>query len=239
MVSSEDRSLITTFVTLITILSIFSILVNFMPNEFVYTGKEYAEIGYAETWSPSGLWYGNITSSDNGTIHRTDYAINLHLTDYDIDLKVIWYAVPDILSIQRYWYTFYGLVYNYDWLRLEDDSIYITKEYALENLYEGNENVSMFTMHDSVYSAYYVQITFNTTKHESFDDAWDSGELEIWIGVGYEDVIAYHSTWALVTQILLFQAPEIHPVINAIIAVPIWACVAIMVFLLLRRALPF
>ncbi len=91
-------------------------------------------------------------------------------------------------------------------------------------------------------------VGWNTTEYgqdeAGLKDAWDDGELKILWAIDMDQLgsTTGMTAWNIVSMLLLFQLPNVHPVINIIIATPIWALIAVLVFqfiIAVIKALPF
>lgn len=224
-----------TFIVCVVFLGWFAILTNDIPSIFYYGGSRQAYI-VPEEWGAEALFYGNITTEDNGTLiyDSGGAASELELSlDYP-DCNIAWFWDPgtgvNACHVIRYWY-FWGILI--DSVDIEPMPLY--RSYVTSKL---DGNVSRFTMSDIAYQ-YYVSISFNESKWSSFDDAWNNGELLVWMGMGYSDTPSTISSWNIIAQLMFFQIPDIHPTVNALIAVSIWAPIGYLVYRLILMAIPF
>jgi len=80
---------------------------------------------------------------------------------------------------------------------------------------------------------------FNDTKYSSPTEAWDNYELDILIGMKFDQVNTSINAWSLISMLLFFQLPEVHWIINALIAIPIWITVAYLIYVLIIKIIPF
>ena len=59
------------------------------------------------------------------------------------------------------------------------------------------------------------------------------------MGMGYSQNPSTVSAWNILAQLLFFQMPDVHPAVNALIAIPLWAAIGILVYRLVLMAIPF
>lgn len=87
--------------------------------------------------------------------------------------------------------------------------------------------------------AFRVQVYFgyNTTLYSSIVDAWDNYELQVLIGIDFDQTRTGYNAWELISMLLFFQLPDIHWTINALIAIPLWISIGYISFILILRAL--
>jgi len=227
------------FLFCVTLLGTFALCVNTMPKDF-FSPEEREEIEYLTQWKAGELFFSNITDYDNQTITRTLLGDNpdFYIADFDCHIGCVWRnANPEWIILNHWWYQWW--IFK-DTHYLKPD---LTRTYILDHVQEDNENISSFSLSCDCYT-YALMVTYNESKFSSLSDAFDGiggggvGELYLYIGLGYEERPATISAWTLIAQLMLFQMPDVHPLINAFIAIPLWACVAIVAFILITRAIP-
>ena len=79
---------------------------------------------------------------------------------------------------------------------------------------------------------------WNTTAWPDIADAWDNDELYLLHGIGIESS-ATNDIGALIISLLLLQLPEVPPLINLFLAVPIWACIIYVLWFIIKEMIPF
>jgi len=86
---------------------------------------------------------------------------------------------------------------------------------------------------------FFVRIYFgyDETLYSSPENAWNYHGLNMLIGIDFDQVSTGYNAWSLIAMLLFFQLPEIHWVINALIAVPIWLCVGYLSFIFILRSI--
>jgi hypothetical protein len=80
---------------------------------------------------------------------------------------------------------------------------------------------------------------YNTTSYDNCTQAYENDALGIWLGINFDQVNTQYNAWNLISMILFFQMPDVHPLINVIIAIPIWVTIAYLVFTLITKLIPF
>lgn len=84
-----------------------------------------------------------------------------------------------------------------------------------------------------------VLFGYNETLYSSHTHAFDNEALMIWMGIDFDQRGTSLSAWNLVTMLLTFQMPDIHWSINMMLAIPFWACIAYLVYVLIIKMIPF
>ena len=105
---------------------------------------------------------------------------------------------------------------------------------------EANRNVdndtSTFTIKCNHFNARAIY-NYNGTKWSNFTEAWDHNELYVFHGINFDQVSTGYSAFDLIARLLFFQMPEMNPILNAIIAIPVWVCISYVVVILIYRTI--
>lgn len=233
---ASRSSTATIFVFLVTFLGIFAILVNAIPTDF-FTPSALEEIKTRTEWFPDvNIGYLNYTDSCNLT--KGGYE---ELKVGDIEVTIQWdhvLSLPDIWFEHRAWVVFW-------WVGHWFDGMPITLTDLIDHQTEDFANRSYFILTCSCPKTYNVYFVYNSTTYSSWSEAYTGGELEVYVGMGWNDAIERQNAWSLIWSILLFQAPEVFgtgaaaTTMNAIIAVPLWAAFAIIGAIMILWFIPF
>jgi len=84
-----------------------------------------------------------------------------------------------------------------------------------------------------------VYVGFNTTRYSKPSEALNNGELSLLFCINFDKINTTFNAWNLIGDILFFQAPDVHPAINMLIAIPIWIAIIWLVYILILKAIPF
>lgn len=176
----------------------------------------------------------------NGTLEK-GYPGYVDLQEGDLKIRVTWNALNQFWS--RYITGgFLGFVWG-PWLYMphKNPPSYIhgwndVKLYLHENL-----NSSKFTWRTKKNDRAFLTIItiHNTTRDASLEEAWNNGEIEIYIGATIDDLQTAISAWNVIGALLTFQTPQVHPVINFLIAIPIYACIIYLIITIVAMFVPF
>lgn len=99
--------------------------------------------------------------------------------------------------------------------------------------YDGDTNSSVLYL-STAHKHYTFEFSHNAT-YTDLSDAWDSGVMDVWVGEGADISPNSRGVWALVTSIIFFQNPDIHPVVNFLFAIPFYAMFVTIVFYVFAR----
>lgn len=102
---------------------------------------------------------------------------------------------------------------------------------------QDNETVKYRLVSERFGFQYIAHYGFNSTTYGNFTEAWNFHGLHFFLAVNFDQVNTSYNAFQLVGMLLFFQLPNVHWVLNAIIAIPIWVCIAYLVFILFLRAI--
>ena len=248
-----------TFFVVVIFISTFGILLGFTPTEFLtesYDGEYYIQSYPSDTWvgREIGSWDETFLGVDNATIRFDKLALlNIsNIIDDDIEISVHWgYTLDDNPLIFYHRYPIVkifgmGLLWDSDVLYDHQSKEFLMTQTLVESYLDAGTfepQVSRFEM-DCEHFSYYVSVAYNSTKFDSLTEAYAGTvtydpELWIFIGMGFESEWASLPTWMMIAQLLTFQAPNVHPIINGLIAIPLWIAVLYLAYHLLLRMFPF
>jgi len=86
---------------------------------------------------------------------------------------------------------------------------------------------------------FHFLLYYQTENYTKFSEAFNNNDFWMVLGITFDQVASTLSSWDLVSAILFFQAPQIHPLLNFIIALPIWISIAFLIYEFIRRLIPF
>lgn len=84
-----------------------------------------------------------------------------------------------------------------------------------------------------------VYFAFNTTLYSTPEDAWNYNNLQVMGGIGIDQINTTQNAWGLISLLLWFDSPDLHPLINFMVHLPIWTSMAYLVYRLILMAIPF
>jgi len=244
----SDDSIIGSFVFIVTFMGIFIILVSTMPAQFYSSAPTYQQYAYPDFFSQEDIEHFRHIASINVTKSTFPYVcyyidFNDETPPADFKFQIHWRAEAQYNKIQiahvhyEFW-VFIGAHPLNILIKQDEGQRYISKSLALEYWDEESNATSLhpvFCDHITVK----VWLTDPNSTRNDIAEAWDEGTVQLTIGFGFSDYETTISGWDVVGRLLIFQAPDIHPVVNAIIALPMWACIAILIYILILKAIPF
>jgi hypothetical protein len=237
-----------TLVTVITFLSMFFILVASMPPGIISTPQQGKVINVPEYFEAIDLSYFAVTKNFTVGPNLWNYAFqvggwNVKATYYDIfDSIVMW--TYDSFGIFEYniedfkWYDSQGVkvsdrINTLGALGGWREAISLT---TICNAF--TNNTSAFTIQNSKTQCK-IYFGYDSTKYKSPREAFQDGNLGVLVGMGIDNTNTRINAWNFIGMLLFFQAPDVHPLLNAIIAIPIWIMIAWLIYILILKAIPF
>jgi len=240
---SELRGL----VTIVTFLGITFLLISLIPPQF-YTATSGREISIPEIFDAIDIYQFAETkvlqtNETGGTVWIVDnsyYRVDIDIGNHDVDLyyKRPNYSSKNVWILHRYteWIIF-PVIHRLDWINSQGESRGDNLALASLNL-DAVDGVAKYQARCWHFTLF-TQIGYNTTTYSSVEMAWNAGNLYFFFGINFNDVGTAFNVWNLIGMLLFFQLPDTHPIINAIIAIPIWVSVAYLIYVLIIKIIPF
>lgn len=235
-----------TFLLLISFLGFFAILIGTIPSGFMVTTEEYREQTvpdyfeaidlqfFAETWS----YTLNATGGTEGGAGWYFIDIDIGNRDFDMWYKKANQTPLQLYFVHRYTWIIFPVSHKMQWLNYQG----ATRGTELEGT-ELDSDVS-----NPSYTAkcdhFHVKVFFayNDTLYSVPTEAWNNNNLHMLVGIDFDQQETGMNAWNLIGMILFFQMPNVHPILNMLIAIPVWVCIAWLTFafiIAVVKSLPF
>jgi len=231
---SEIRGLVVIF----SFIAVFVIIIGLIPSQFLiadYEGRtidvpDYFEaidlLFYIDTW--------NQTLDDSGSLQGGYYIYTFVFGGHNLRLLD---RVNPQLWMQHYWYwLFFPTGHHYmKWLNTKGVSrgTDLTPSELDSDYTEGNIRYRVKCSHFQM-DAFFG---FNETTYSSPSDAWDNNELALLLAIEFDEATTSINAWSLISMLLFFQLPDVHWIINALIAIPLWIAIAYLAFIMILRTI--
>lgn len=239
---SELRGL----VTIVSFLGLLVLLMSYIPQAMYTMGDEHSV-------DVPDQWQGIDIQSFVDTWNSTSLANNL--TDFDIGGRNLrWDSVEAsdyMILYHRYGFLLLfieaGDWYNRAGVKVSQETSLIPPlirpEHIngddLDNDYSTYEDIRFTIRFDS---EAIFQVTalfdFNETTYNNPSDAWNNNELNVLIGIGFDDVNTSYNIWDLISMLLFFRMPNVSPILMGIIAIPIWVAIIYLAYVLAIKVIP-
>jgi hypothetical protein len=242
-----DEDLGGKLVFIVALLGGFILLVSVMPAEFYSIAPDYDEYYIPDSYGQFNLENLHFDYFENDTL--------LYFDSVDIDFNpeinyrfdVNWWSYTlgiDFWHWDRDWpvKTAHKMtIYN------EPNDVQNIGKSDLEDNWDSINNQSVISpiwCNDISITALFAD---SDTNRNNITQAWDDGSLEVGIGFGYENAsLVAMSGWDLVGRLLTFQSPDLgmgnasaNTLMNGMIALPLWAMIAYLIYRLILLAIPF
>jgi len=87
------------------------------------------------------------------------------------------------------------------------------------------------------HTTYHIGLSYNSTLYSSYSDAWDNGDVIIFFGVEFDQVNTSYNAFNVISMLLFFQLPEIDVYTNALMAIPLWAGIIYIAYIIVLRTI--
>lgn len=233
-------------ITVIAFFSCFVILVGAIPPEFLYASPDYRQVEPPEYFEAIDITAYAQTYND--TVPPPDPvppydSVDWSLGGYDWSLICV-DSSPDFIQIgkREYWWIFQIGVTWFHFRNSEgiDRGEQLTSA-ELDSDYDEESETTKYSCSSPIWQnvQFDLYFGFNTTTYEAPSEALSGNELYFLQGMGIEAISTTINAWNLIGMLLFFQMPEVHPILNALIAIPIWVCIGYLIYVLILKAIPF
>jgi len=229
----------------ITFFSSFALLVAFMPSEFLEGDPQYRYASTPDYFEAIDVqdfaqtFTQNITSSPYQDYWGLDEGFG-----HNFYFHAVWYpATSEGLMQNRHYFLFWGIGHGHhqmNWIGSDGyDYGGVLTDAEAENNYE--DGASEFTLQCSHVNMH-TWVVYDTTSYSSIAEAWEANDLSVVFAIDFEELGTGMNAWNLIGALLFFQLPDVHPTINAFIAIPLWCLIGYCIFafiLAVIKSLPF
>jgi hypothetical protein len=248
MGSGGDLSELRGILVVVTFLSVTILLVSMIPGEFVVSPTTNRQVVVPEAYSSSDVMA--IASSMNFTFGpHVEQSFSLGGHDFTIFDDAMG-SIPGngIIMYTEWveWWVIHNQLYMkwYDQQNIERNSAPGPLEFPYMSYmmqFQTIDDIGLNTTWTIQCERVTVKAMFgyNTTAYDNCTQAYENDSLGIWLGINFDQVNTQFNAWNLISMILFFQMPDVHPIINAIIAIPIWVTIAYLIFTLITKLIPF
>lgn len=228
---ADRSSTASMFVFLVSLLGVFAIIVNGIPAGFL-TPQNLTETTLRSEWLHNiDVGYLNYTDSGNLT-KGTPHGETVHLSMGDVTVNVEWWNVGQLVGVYFY-HTWKLDPWGIFWEFQEFDDMPVTLSDMIAHQTADFANRSYMILTCPCQKSYHTYFVYNSTTYASWTEAYAGGELELYVGMGWNDAVEMQNAWSLIWSILTFNAPQVFGtgieagLLNALIAIPLWASFAV------------
>jgi hypothetical protein len=245
MGSGGDLAELRGLLVVVTFLSITVLLVAMIPGEFVVGSTDNRQVVVPEDYSSSEVMA--IASSYNFTFGpHVDKEFDLGGHTFLIFDNAAG-SIPGTGILMFHTWIEYWIFHNrdlmkwYDSQNIERDTGADFSQWPYMMKFQTIDDIGVNTTWTVQCEHVTVKAMFgyNTTAYDNCTQAYENDALGIWLGINFDQVNTTYNAWNLIQMILFFQMPDVHPLINMIIAIPLWITIAYLVFTLITKLIPF
>lgn len=238
-------------IVVVSFLSCFAIMTTFIPPQFFTYSEitlpnvpEYFEGIDIQAFAEHKVLSFNETDGGLGWEFTFEWLKDIDIGGHDFDLcftRANYTQNPSGMRVYmvHHWYEwiFFG---HHDYMEWKNNQ---RRSYGTEltgsNLNSEYLSGNMeFTVSSSSFTVSAV-FGFNETLYSLPTDAWNHYDLHIFVGIDFESVSTTINAWTLIANLLFFQMIDVHPYLNMLLAIPLWACIGYLVYVLILKAIPF
>lgn len=231
----------TIFITVGTFLGMFVVLIGLIPTQFfaVQPGANRA-IEVPESFEAVDIQYFaetyNDTVPDNSAVSYDLGGKHFRMEDRTMTQHLLYHIRYD-----KWWIINWGF---HDMIWRNSDGIKIgsyIEPHHIDDYYNPDDDASKFLVSDDKVEVV-IYLGYNRTAYDNATQAWINDDLDFLTCMGFDQLNTGMNAWSLIGMLLFFQLPQVHPLVNAIIAIPLWMIIAYLSFSLILKvikALPF
>lgn len=224
--SSMENRVIFAIITL----GIFSALVIMMGTSFSTNPENYQLLDIPNYLDTGQFFQENVTYSNyqNVTYPTLDTLFQMEDSEHNVLLQ--WFN----LQKQMFYFTYQNGHFLWILQNNEQMNPFPLGWNVVLDAYDETMNASRISM-TSKSNEWTVQFFYNQTAYDNLTHAYDSNDIKVWVGMGNEFNPSSISAWSFVTSILTWSNPDIHPTVNFLFAIPLYALFAVILFYMFTK----
>ncbi len=243
--SESDANLVVLVVFCVSFLGCFVALIGLIPSDFYAYSKEYSQFDVPDYFSQEDIQ--TVQHFLNTTIYPSvPYHDEWFDFTADVNYKFVvrWYQTLGWIKVYHITWQFFNIWSDFEQMKCLD--AYAISKNVLVQAWDADLNVS------KIYPVRCDHITIkmwfqdNNLTRNNIGAGFDEGELRCAIGFGFSDYEAKLQAWDVLGRLLTFQSPEVFgfeggvaTTLNLLLALPFYACVGVLIYILILKAIPF
>jgi len=211
-------------------LGVFALLIGTIPAGFLVDTPLYREHEATEYFEAIDIqyfaetWEYTLNATGGTDAGAGWYFIDIDIGNRDFDM---WYKKASnpplkLYFVHRYTWLIFPVSHKMKWITYNATSRGDELEVTEMELDTADLRYTTECSHFSVKTFF----AYNETTYSNVTDAWNGSELNMLVGINFDEVQTGMNAWNLIAMILFLQMPDVHPLLNAFIALPIWVCIA-------------
>ena len=231
---------------MVTFLSLFALVLSKIPMGFIANPQNYpyvTNIPFNNIYYSETIFGGNLSISDSHNVQvNTGNPVTFNIPPSSpqptkVNVYYMGYYGPDSYRISIYHE--YTIFYVIPWSSEATPEISLLD--VLNHVTPTNENQSYIIVHTDEPKTFHVLLTFNTHLYANFTEAWDAGYMNMTIGYPVSSSLQGTDVFSILGNLLFFRGIEvgIDPLVNTVIALPIWVSFGYLLFRFIHAIIPF
>lgn len=217
-----------TLIMIIVFFGMFGILIATLPATILVNQENTSNINFPTVFKIGGNSFSNYTT---GVMNR-DNAWHLFALNYGEDFQLC-YSWDSSGIVYRL-----GLPPPYPGSLIEP--VPVTRALIMAGKNNSTHSDLLLTIPSGVYPPI-TALYSNSTGYSTIETSFDAGNMTYFLGypVNVTREATSYDVWKVVSQIMNFKTPDVHPVLNFIIGLTLWAPIIVAIIYVLDKLLPF
>jgi len=107
---------------------------------------------------------------------------------------------------------------------------------TMDTIYsETGELIFAVKTEDTTELSFLCSFRWNETTYSTPSEALHNNGMMVYVGRTWEQEMSALNAWSIITMVLFFQLPDIHPALSLIIGLPIWVSISYIIFILITK----
>lgn len=209
-----------------------------------YSMPEYFDAATVESLAN----YYNITANNGGAYYSEDWGIDEGFGhNFLMEISTVGGEFKTTNTHYFTWWVFPVGHHYFDWSVLETGEDFgeslTDTEFESVDTWDPDTFISSAKFKLTCEDLYmYATVAYNGTAYANATTAFANDALSIVYAINWDELGTGINAYNLIAQIMTFDRPEIHPALNSLIAIPLWALIGfiiVVIILAIVEALPF
>lgn len=178
------------------------------------------------TWTAEGSFTQDFDFDDHTTPFTYRFTAWNTTNDYSYD--------PVVLFIQwdSYPWSGHGLDFWQEDTNYDTNLAFAT----MDTIYnETGELIFSVKTEDTQQLSFLCSFRWNETTYSTPSEALHNEGMLVYVGLTWEQEMSALNAWSIITMVLFFQLPDIHPALSLIIGLPIWVSISYIIFTIITK----
>lgn len=140
---------------------------------------------------------------------------------------------PVVLFIEWDSYPFsgHGLDFWFNYTNYDTNLAFAT----MDTIYAATDELVFTIKTEDNELSFLCSFKWNETSYSTPSDALHNDAMKLYVGRTWEQEMSSMNSWSIITMVLFFQLPDIHPALSLIIGLPIWVSFSYIIFIIITK----